>query len=97
MRTPRRFFRALRFVLSSKNETESGAREFLAGNLKKLESELGRGKVVVRECEGADEHLIAEYDFGVEQKVPLQGLSTSSISEALTALRHKSQEVNSTV
>jgi len=71
-----------------------GARRFVATNyldIKKMNPTL---PFVVRECHGAQPNVMARYDFGIEKRVWLNGLTEAEVDGAVEELVTQAGDVN---
>lgn len=94
LRLGSRGFKRLRFVINSDPVSSTHARKYLRANLASLENSLGQGNVLVRECQGVEELLVAEFDYGVEHKRELRGYNDKEISEIVEGLKADAKRIN---
>mmetsp|Transcript_12698 Transcript_12698/g.21383 ORF Transcript_12698/g.21383 Transcript_12698/m.21383 type:complete len:101 (-) Transcript_12698:78-380(-) len=87
--------RELRFVMCQQSPASAGARQFIKQNYSDLKQLNPNFPLIVRECQGAQPNVMARYDFGVERRVYLNGLTEAEVDKAVGELVDQAAEVNS--
>ncbi|CAM9535714.1 unnamed protein product, partial [Discosporangium mesarthrocarpum] len=75
-----RNLRELRFCCCNASESGVGVRNFYRNNYAEMKKLNPSFPLLLREGSGIEPYLLATYDFGVEQRVSLTGLSEEEIS-----------------
>eukprot|EP00752_Nemacystus_decipiens_P017570 g15745.t1 len=73
--------RELRFCCCNVSQTGAPVREFFRSNYAELKTLNPSFPILLREGTGADPYLLATYDYGVEHRLPLSGLSQEDIAK----------------
>ncbi|KAK9820457.1 hypothetical protein WJX72_010571 [[Myrmecia] bisecta] len=83
----------LRVHLCQSSKGSQGARDFVLGSYQELKKANPKFPILVRECSGVKARLIARYDYGVEQNVPVEGLDKAAITKELEKLVKKGESM----
>lgn len=87
--------RELRLVCCQSSQHSEGVRKFISNNYFKVKEHSPDFPFIVRECENAIPLVTARYDFGVEKRVCVEGLSESDIAKAVEELVKQADSINS--
>jgi NADH dehydrogenase (ubiquinone) 1 alpha subcomplex subunit 2 len=89
--------REIRFVVTNLNQAESPAAQFIRKNYTQVKQNSPNFAFVVRECEGIDEFVVFQYDYGKERKHLIKGLSVGEIENLVESHINQAKTINSTL
>jgi NADH dehydrogenase (ubiquinone) 1 alpha subcomplex subunit 2 len=87
--------RELRFIYCQTSESSQGVREFVSKHYLPVKQANPTLPFIVRECERAIPVVMARYDFGVERKAYVEGLSAGDVEAAVQKLVAQATDINS--
>ncbi|CAK9797705.1 NADH dehydrogenase [ubiquinone] 1 alpha subcomplex subunit 2 [Anthophora plagiata] len=69
----------LRILLCQTSKSSQGVRDFIKQQYVPLKTNNPKLPILIRECSSIEPALYARYEYGVEQRVPLQNLQADEI------------------
>lgn len=87
----------LRFVVSPVNKSQKGVYGFLNSNLAGIRALDSSFPLVVRECEGIDDFMLMRFDYGVEKREDITGLSEKEIEALVSKYASEADKINKTL
>jgi NADH dehydrogenase (ubiquinone) 1 alpha subcomplex subunit 2 len=89
--------REIRFVVSNLSQADSPTTQFIRQNYTPIKKEHPSFPFIVRECQGVDDFVVFQYDFGVERKQMLKGLDAQQIEQVVEQHVSQAKAINSTL
>lgn len=89
--------REIRFVVSNLSQSDSPSAQFIRKNYTPIKQEHPNFPFIVRECQGVDDFVVFQYDFGVERKQLLRGLGVQDIEQLVEKHVAQAKTINSTL